>query len=189
MPSPVDWATYPPQRCTASIISLSAGSTMARASSGSRSSISSVEPLMSANRAVTVLRSPSRFSATALSITRIDESFGFLGEAADGPSDAPHSPQKRLPAGLSEPHFGQRLASGAPQSPQNFLPTGFSPPHFEQRTTPPSAGGILRQYRYKALARTRATVDGPAWLHGGRLGHNRPHGVTFTLTSAMLKRD
>ncbi len=32
---------------------------IARASSGSRSSISSVEPLMSANSAVTVLRSPS----------------------------------------------------------------------------------------------------------------------------------
>jgi len=36
-----------------------AGSTMARASSGSRSSISSIEPLISANNAVTVLRSPS----------------------------------------------------------------------------------------------------------------------------------
>jgi hypothetical protein len=35
------------------------GSTIARASSGSRSRISSVEPLMSANSAVTVLRSPS----------------------------------------------------------------------------------------------------------------------------------
>src|SRR5260370_41717122 len=32
---------------------------MARASSGSRSSISSIDPLMSANSAVTVLRSPS----------------------------------------------------------------------------------------------------------------------------------
>ena len=32
---------------------------IARASSGSRSSINSVEPLMSANSAVTVLRSPS----------------------------------------------------------------------------------------------------------------------------------
>jgi transposase InsO family protein len=49
-------------RWTASIISLSAGSTMARASSGSRSRIISVEPLISANSAVTVLRSPSRAS-------------------------------------------------------------------------------------------------------------------------------
>jgi hypothetical protein len=73
---------------------LSAGSKMARASLGSRSSISSIEPLMSAKSAVTVLRSPSRLSLTVLSIRRIDESFGFLGEAAaDRPSDVPHSSQ------------------------------------------------------------------------------------------------
>jgi hypothetical protein len=45
----------------------------------------------------------------------------------------PHSPQKRLPAGLSAPHFGQRFANAAPQSPQNFLPAGFSALQFEQR--------------------------------------------------------
>ena len=48
----------------------------ARASSGSRSSISSIEPLMSANSAVTVLRSPSSASAAASGFTRIAELSG-----------------------------------------------------------------------------------------------------------------
>jgi len=56
-----------------------------------------------------------------------------LVAAASAPSTVPHSPQKRLPAGLSAPHFGQRFASAAPQSPQNFLPGGFSVLQFEQR--------------------------------------------------------
>src|SRR5713101_1714504 len=116
-------------------MSLSTGSTIARASSGSRSSISSIDPLMSANSAVTVLRSPSRFSGSGVSATRIGESFDFLADdaAAVAPSTVPHSPQKRLPAELSAPHFGQRFASAAPQSPQNFLPDGFSVLQFEQR--------------------------------------------------------
>src|SRR5579863_6200914 len=116
-------------------MSLRAGSIMARASSGSRSCSNSVEPLISANSAVTVLRSPSRFSGAVVSATRIGESFDFFaGAAAAGaPSAVPHSPQKRLSAGLSLPHFGQRFASAAPQSPQNFLPAGFSVLQFEQR--------------------------------------------------------
>src|ERR1700730_13748588 len=112
----------------------------ARASSGSSSCISSVEPLMSANSAVAVLRSPSRFSGTGVSATRISDSFDFLAEAAAtvAPSSVPHSPQKRLPAGLSAPHCGQRCASAAPQSPQNFLPAGFSALQFEQRISFPA---------------------------------------------------
>src|ERR1700733_7462933 len=108
---------------------------MARASSGSRSCSSSVDPLMSANRAVTVLRSPSIFSVAGVSATRIDESCDFLVwvATAAAPSAVPHSPQKRLPAGLSALHFGHRFASAAPQSPQNFLPAGFSVLQFEQR--------------------------------------------------------
>src|SRR5271156_1416145 len=108
---------------------------IARASSGSRSCSSSVEPLISANSAVTVLRSPSRFSGAGVSATRIGEGFDCLAEAAavGAASAVPHSPQKHLSAGLSAPHFGQRFASAAPQSPQNFLPAGFSVLQFEQR--------------------------------------------------------
>ena len=89
---------------------------------------------MSANSAVTVLRSPSISSGAAASITRIPESFDLAPEALSRTSSTvPHSPQKRLLGGLSALHFGQRFASGAPQSPQNFLLGGFSAPHFEQR--------------------------------------------------------
>src|SRR5580692_1745092 len=123
---------------------LSAGSIIARASSGSRSCINSVEPLMSANSAVTVLRSPSSFSGSGASLTRTVGVSNFFAAAAAGPpSAAPHSPQKRLPAGLSAPHFGQRFASGAPQSPQNFLPAGFSALQLEQRMPVPKSDPLL----------------------------------------------
>ncbi len=86
-----------------SIISCSTGSTIARASSGSRSRINSVEPLMSANNAVTVLRSPSKPSAvcrSALTSTRgIFPTAAGLGDEAGAP--APKAP----------PHFRQKLAS------------------------------------------------------------------------------
>src|SRR5215469_2838328 len=126
MPSPVDWATYPPQRCTASIISLSAGSTMARASSGSRSSIRSIEPLMSAKSAVTVLRSPSIFSADAVSVIRTDLSLGaFRDAAAYAPSDVPHSSQNLAPGLFLEPHFGHEASIGAAHSWQTSRPHDF----------------------------------------------------------------
>src|SRR5579872_6921257 len=90
---------------------------------------------MSANSAVTVLRSASRLSSPDASATRIAASLEILGETAaiGTPSAAPHSPQKRFPAGLSASHFGQRFGSGAPQSPQNFLPDGLSVLQFGQR--------------------------------------------------------
>src|ERR1700740_3077095 len=104
---------------------------IAGASSGSRSCINSIEPLMSANNAVTVLRSPSRFSATVLSITRIDESFGFFGDAAaDEPSDMPHSSQNFAPDLFLDPHLGHEASSGAAHSLQNFAPSRFLAHHF-----------------------------------------------------------
>ena len=69
-----------------------------------------------------------------LSITRIDESFGFLGEAtADGPSDVPHSSQNFVPGLFLELHFGHEASMGAAHSLQNLAPSRFSAPHFEQR--------------------------------------------------------
>src|SRR5882762_8347583 len=100
-------------------ISCSTGSTIARASSGSRSRISSVEPLMSANSAVTVLRSP---SDDALAAAGTDES-------AAGPpafSATPHAPQNLKRGGLSLPHPGQMLRRGDPQLPQNLVWDGLS---------------------------------------------------------------
>src|SRR6266542_2540017 len=113
-------------------MSRSAGSTIARACSGSRSSISSIEPLMSANSAVTVLRSPSAGAASAsgssaafgmregLVVLPIAERRG-AAPVPRAPSDEPHSPQNFLPAGFAAPHLGQAIGIAVPQSPQNAL--------------------------------------------------------------------
>src|SRR6266849_6611318 len=121
---------------------------IARASSGSRSSISSVEPLMSANSAVTVLRSPSIASEVCRSgATRTPPS----APAADGlppsatrsvPSALPQSAQNFAPGALSALQFEQRFDSGLPHSAQNFLPGIPSVPHFEQRMCPPKGRRI-----------------------------------------------
>src|SRR5260221_14646244 len=111
---------------------------IARASSGSRSAISSVEPLMSANSAVTVLRSPSITSGAELAsaVTLICDSDGLVGE------------ESRLVAVNAVPHFLQNLASGlasvlqveqtssrlAPHPSQNDASAGLSLLHFAQST-------------------------------------------------------
>src|SRR5271167_54088 len=113
-------------------MSCSTGSTIARASSGSRSRISSVEPLMSANNAVTVLRSPSG-SASAAADT---------GEGAEGPpvfSAAPHAPQNLKRGELSLPHLGQRLRRSDPQLPQNLVWDGLSYSQLGQSILPRSS--------------------------------------------------
>src|SRR5215471_15486973 len=112
---------------------------MARASSGSRSSISSIEPLISANSAVTVLRSPSNGAGEASGPIRISGSAVFVGSvwtAVGGDREVPHSPQKSSPGSLDAPHFGQRRASGPPHFAQNLRPTRLSRPHLEQRILP-----------------------------------------------------
>src|SRR5215831_13478553 len=113
-------------------MSLSAGSMMARASSGSRSSISSIEPLMSANNTVTVLRSPSTASvASAVGMATGD--FADPALLMPGIRGIVHWPQNLNTGGFSERHLGQMSASAAVHCPQNFIPSGFSKPHFEQR--------------------------------------------------------
>src|SRR5215469_5023445 len=110
---------------------------MARASSGSRSSINSIEPLMSANSAVTVLRSPSSDADEATGAIRIAVSAAGcgLGAAAvvDVVNDAPHSPQNFSPGWLEAPHLEQATLSGSPQFAQNLRPSRLSLSHFEQR--------------------------------------------------------
>src|SRR5215471_16778265 len=102
---------------------------MARDSSGSRSSISSIEPLISANSAVTVFRSPSVVgkgsdcSATnrTLSADSGDEEVtdGVLTALACG---APHLPQKFDAGGFSAPHLPQTAVSAFPHCTQKLLP-------------------------------------------------------------------
>src|SRR5262249_16110836 len=125
---------------------------MARASSGSRSSIRSIDPLMSAKSIVTVLGSPSRislFSAAARSAaepTAVVEFFAKL-PGTRSESDAPQSPQKKFSLGFSAPHSRQRPPSRSPHLPQNFLFSGFSVPHFVQR----SLGSQFVEQRFGVL--------------------------------------
>src|SRR5258708_1631637 len=122
-------------------MSLSAGSTIARASSGSRSCISSVEPFRSANSAVTVLRSPSgAVEASGPSgVTRMLGAIDAAGDelaaagAASPASAAPQSSQNPDEGAFSAPHFGQRRDSGLPHAAQNFLRVVLSVPHLVQR--------------------------------------------------------
>src|SRR5215471_7947857 len=113
---------------------------MLRASSGSRSSINSIEPLISANNAVTVLRSPSYGADDVSGPIRISGWAVFAGSvwaAGGGDRDVPHSPQKSSPGSLDAPHFGQRRASGPPHFAQNLRPSLLSLPHLEQRINSP----------------------------------------------------
>ena len=99
----------------------------------------SIDPLMSANSAVTVLRSPSSDADEALGAIRIADSAagcGLAAAAVDVVNDAPHSPQNFSPGWLEAPHFEQVRLSGAPQFAQNLRPSRLSLPHFEQRMFP-----------------------------------------------------
>src|SRR5215472_14346778 len=117
---------------------------MARASSGSRSSIRSIEPLMSANRAVTVLRSPSKFSGADISVTRVGVSFEFAtSDATVGSARkaAPQESQNFASVRFSAPHEAHLGENLAPHLSQKRAPSRLSAPHFAQRmvlTRPPS---------------------------------------------------
>src|SRR5439155_8009974 len=106
----------------------STGSRSLRASSGSRSASSSIEPFRSAKSTVTCFRSPSRapldvriFSARCLGIYD-------SGEANRPPGSvtaigAPQEPQNLLPGGTSVPQATHVGVNGAPQSSQNRMPS------------------------------------------------------------------
>src|SRR6516162_6647358 len=109
---------------------------IARASSGSRSSISSIEPLMSANSAVTVLRSPSRVVSVLWSLLSTRKfadgaRCGASGSAAV--SGFAHSRQNFAAGGFSAPQDAHCRRNTDAHSTQNLARSGFSAPHFEQR--------------------------------------------------------
>src|SRR5260370_20030255 len=117
-------------------MSLSAGSTIARASSGSMSSMRSIDPLMSANSAVTVLRSPSSCAPSTTVGTRTEDCKGSLvSKDSEGGGAIGFEPSRQNFArgGFSLPHELHRRANGDAHSMQNLAPAGFSAPHFEQR--------------------------------------------------------
>src|SRR6266851_524102 len=126
---------------------LSAGSITARASSGSRSRIIAVESLISANSAVTVLRSPSivRAPSGCSGATRASNAASDVDgvapkETALSMSGAPHLPQKLEDGGFSALHFAHNLSSAFPHCAQKLLPEGLFVPHFVQRTGVPPTG-------------------------------------------------
>src|SRR5262249_40794673 len=90
---------------------------------------------MSANSAVTVLRSPSGTSLGSAATRMLDAP--RLDAPALGEPWAESEPPN-LPKNLNEGFFptplgGHWAKSPPPQPPQNLFPTGFSTPHFEQR--------------------------------------------------------
>src|SRR5262245_10610059 len=111
---------------------------------------------MSANSAVTVLRSPSSESSTipALTFIRVPAP----GTACDLPpalsSGFAHSRQNFAAGGFSALHDGHRRANGDAHSTQNFARSGFSAPHFEQRTASLSLG----PYGASGLSATLAKI-------------------------------
>src|SRR5260221_10657999 len=101
---------------------------MSRSSSGSRSCISSIDPLMSANSALTVLRSPSIAgnspccSEVILTVGAADLTCDELGAVALVASALPQSSQNSDAGAFSAPQLAHRLPSGFPHVAQNFLP-------------------------------------------------------------------
>jgi hypothetical protein len=90
---------------------------------------------MSANSAVTVLRSPSGTSLGSAATRTLDDSgpsASALGEAWAS-SEAPQLPQNLNEGLFSAPHCGHLAESADPHPPQNLFPAGFSVAHFEQR--------------------------------------------------------
>jgi hypothetical protein len=90
---------------------------------------------MSANTAVTVLRSPSNDALSSESLIMMG-GLEVSSRSAWGPDDSAvvHCPQNLKPGGFSKLHFGQTSARAVVHWPQNLIPAGFSNPHFEQRT-------------------------------------------------------
>src|SRR5215469_17234164 len=110
---------------------------MARASSGSRPSISSIELFMSAKRMVTVFRSPSSEASGASAPAWIgDFTSAALCDLLS--SGFPHSMQNLVAREFSVLQEGQRRVNGDAHSPQNFARSGLSAPHFEQRIETPN---------------------------------------------------
>ena len=106
-----------------------------RASSGSRSAMSSIESLVSAKSTVTCLRSPSSVSLEVRIFSARCRGVYDPGEAKRGPpAGAPptgcaHSRQNLAAAGSGAPQASHRALSGAPHPRQNFASCGFAVRH------------------------------------------------------------
>jgi hypothetical protein len=158
-----------------------AGSIIDRAPSGSRPCINSVEPLISANNAVIVLRSPSGellapTSGGPASATAVDV-VTTVARAGATSSGAPHSPQNLSPGWLLTPHLGQLISRGASQAAQNLRPSRLSLPHFEQRIffhLPAVASSAKADGRIETSRKPVAGVTTRWWMSSCLLPHDHP---------------
>ena len=129
IPSPITWFTVPSKWWTASISRSSTRSRSLRASSGSRSARSSIEPLRSAKSTVTCLRSPSRAPPRDE-----DRSARWLGRVALGdgvalgrpPAPAADAAEAGRTSSRARPRSRSsgRRAPGGPRTPRR---TGWRP--------------------------------------------------------------
>src|SRR6185295_16007806 len=127
----------------------STGSRIRRASSGSRSARSSMDPLRSANITVTCFRSPSRAarpprirSARCAGVYALGEAYAAGGEGAAGlvlESAVPQPPQKVDPASLTKPQAAQGTTRAAPHEAQKRRSSLFSTRHWGHCITASSA--------------------------------------------------
>src|SRR5215510_13281591 len=117
-------------------MSPSTGSRILRASSGSRSASSSIEPFRSAKSTVTCLRSPSSallevriFSARCLGVYVSGVPKLGACRAGEVVRGAPQPPQNFTPGSLENPQEGHASAKGEPHSAQNLRPALLAVPH------------------------------------------------------------
>jgi hypothetical protein len=128
---------------------------------------------MSANSAVTILRSPS------IVWSAIGELPIFAGAASsvvgaadlDDPSSnfAAHSPQNFAAAEFSKPHFAHIRLSAAPHSLQNLSPSGLSALQLEQRIIHLGNGANKRET-------THVEVQAATSLHADARRHSAIYG-------------
>jgi hypothetical protein len=129
-------------------------------SSGSRSASSSIEPLRSAKRTVTCLRSPSSaalevriFSARCFGVYDCGELDFGSARGVDGTSDLPQPPQNLSLPSFRKPHDGHVEAKDSPHSPQKRRPSRFSAWHRGHcMPGPPSKLGWEQSDRWRELS-------------------------------------
>src|SRR5712671_4527174 len=132
----------------------STGSRSFWASSGSRSTSSSVEPLMSANSTVTCLRSPSRAILEVRILSARCWGGYCLGEAKRGSSargfwGRPHWGQNLASDDTRLPQVAQACPTGAAHCSQNLASAGVSWPQLGHLIAPSGERGELDAQAYR----------------------------------------
>src|SRR5262245_3874027 len=136
----------------------STGSSIRRASSGSRWASSSSEPFTSAYSTVTCFRSPSTAARWAAIFSARCGGVWTSGAAKRSATDAspaaigwPHPPQKRAPGSRTKPQRGHADGSACPHSTQKRWLDGFSVRQRGQPTEPSEDRASVRVIELRGL--------------------------------------